>query len=293
MENLIAHNGKLLVGNGKAYRYGKVLNETVVLHITASSGTLPRPITVLVKKVEDSSVLHTLSWDGSDLSFLVRDGIQYRIEYGSAGSNFVSPPSYTATAIGDTQRNVNAQYRYFVNGVYIGYTDGTISPYNQLVSGKTVEGVVLKTANVQILLHKNEGSSKTWSPDSSTLISGVTTTDIATIAKQDFAGKSNTAAVVASGLAGSAFTFATDLGSDWYLPACGEMEQIRLNAANINTALGLIGGTQLSFSNRHYWVSTQYAYQFGWHWYYVNNDWAGGYKYSQVNSRAVRTFELQ
>lgn len=291
MENLIAHNGKLLVGNGKAYRYGKVLNETVVLHISASSGTLPMPITVLVKKVEDDSTLHSLSWDGSDLSFLVRDGVQYRIEYGSAGINFVSPPSYTTTAIGDTQRNVDAQYIYFSNGIYIGYTDGSVSPYDQLVSGKIPEGVIVKTDNMSILLHPTEGSPKQWSEDTSIQIAGVTTTTDENTAKADFAGKANTAAVVASGLAGSAFTFATDLGSDWYLPACGELEQIRLNEANINTALGLIGGTQLSFSGHSYLSSTQYSSTQIWYWY-RGSYWYHYRKYSYDYCRAVRAFEI-
>lgn len=100
------------------------------------------------------------------------------------------------------------------NGVYIAYADGTHSDYDVLVEGKTPLGVALKTDNVFIVIHPSEGSSKQWSTDTSTVIEGVTTTTDVNTAKADYKGKENTAAVVASGLAGSAFTFATALGAD-------------------------------------------------------------------------------
>lgn len=275
--------------NGAWTSLGGALNETVVLHITSTLIDLPST-TVYVKNKADGSTLHTLTWVGSDLQFIVKDGINYTVEF-AAVSGFTTPASQEYTAFGDTVRNISANYTGILsNGVYIGYTDGTISPYNSKISGKTAEGVVLKTNNIQILLHKSEGSSKQWSSNTSTQISGVTTTTSESTAKTDYKGKSNTAAVVASGLAGSAFTFATALGADWYLPACGEMEQIRLNEANINTALGLIGGTQLAFSSRYYWSSTQYSSSGAWYWTYRSSRWVYYFKGNDYYCRAVRAF---
>lgn len=275
--------------NGAWNTLSGAMNETVVLHITSTVMDLPNT-TVTVKNKVDSSVIHTLNWVGSDLQFIVKDGTNYIVEFGNVAS-FTTPASQEYTAFGDTVRNISANYAgVFSNGVYIGYTDGTVSPYNSKTDGKTPEGVVVKTDNMCILLHPTEGTSKIWSNDTSTEISGVTTTTGINTAKADFAGKTNTAAVVASGLAGRAFTFATDLGPDWYLPACGEMEEIRLNEANINTALRLIGGTQLAFSSNYYWSSTQYGSLGAWRWRYGLSTWDDGYKGNDYYCRAVRAF---
>ena len=156
------------------------------------------------------------------------------------------------------------------NGVYIKYTDGTYSDYNKLISGKTPVGVALKTSACALLLHPSEGASKQWSTNTSTQISGVTTTTDQATAKVDYAGRANTTAVVNSGLAGSAFTFATGAvyadGSDGWLPSCGEMEQMRMNEVKINNALALIGGTPLDFEGKWYWSSTQYSAGNSWNW---------------------------
>lgn len=178
------------------------------------------------------------------------------------------------------------------NGVYIGYTDGSVSYFDAPPeSGKTVKGVVLKTDNICICIHKTEGSSKEWSTNTAIQIAGVTTTTRKNTAKKDYTGKANTDAAIASGWADTAFKFATALGSEWYLPACGEMEEIRLNVDNINTAMDRIGGTQLNFSNKNYWSSTQYSKNSAWQWYSGVRDWIDYTKGGIDSCRAVCAFD--
>ena len=183
------------------------------------------------------------------------------------------------------------------NGVYILYTDGSVSAYDTLVSGKTPVGPLLITNNVSLVIHPSAGYSKQWSSDTSTVISGVTTTPDGNIAKADYAGAANTAAVIASGLAGSAFTFATTDcvyadGRTGYLPSYGEMEEIRLNETNINTALGLIGGTALVFSSQSYWSSTQRNKVKAWCWYSDSSGWFSYIKDNNYYCRSVSTYSV-
>lgn len=179
------------------------------------------------------------------------------------------------------------------NGVYIIYTDGSLSNYDTLDSGKTPIGVGLKTNNVSLIIHPTQPANnqqKNWCPTSSdkVLIDGVTTVYNSDSAILDYLGKSNTAAVIASEHAGTAFTFATNIGSDWYLPACGEMEEIRLNVTNINIALGLISGTVVDFDSNYYWSSTQYSSEQAWNYNYYSSKWSTMQKTGLSKCRAVK-----
>ena len=200
-------------------------------------------------------------------------------------SGYNTPSSQTCTAAAG-QRSVTMKWTRIPYGIYILYTDGTTSSYDTKISGKVTVGVVLRNDKVSIVLHPSHGSSSIrWSSNTSTQIAGVTTTTSTNTAKVDYSGKTNTEAVIKSGLAGSAFTWATGAtysnGMKGYLPGCGEMEQIRLNATNINTALNLIGGTQLDFSNNAYWVSTQYNASKAWVWSMLISSW---YNYSKSST---------
>ena len=182
------------------------------------------------------------------------------------------------------------------NGIYILYTDETVSPYNTLTPGKTPVGVLLKNDLVSIVIHPSEGSSKTWSSNTKTTIPGVTTTTRDYLARADYAGESNTNAVYASGLQGTAFTFAREAsyadGRQGYLPAAGEMEQMRLNATNINTALRLINGNTLQFDKNSYWSSTQYSDRRAWYWFYNDySAWYYGAKSDLHLCRSVAAYE--
>ena len=199
--------------------------------------------------------------------------------------------TFTATA---GQRNITMQWKKVTYGVFILYTDGSLSNYNTKVSGKTPVGVVLVNQYVSFVLHPSEGSGKTWSSNTATTINGVTTTTNTTTAKNDYAGLSNTNYMYASNKQGTVFTFAREAsyadGRTGYLPACGEMEQIRLNVTNINTALNLIGGTQFDFSSKRYWCSTQYRSNDAWNWYHVNSIWTNGNKGNSSYGRSVASF---
>ena len=225
------------------------------------------------------------------VSAKVAYGVVYTVS-ANKKSGYGTPVVQSFTA-GQVSRGVTMEYTERELGVFILYTDGTKSAYNVLDSGKTPVGVAVVTDNVSLVLHPNEGSSKTWSSDTSTDISGVTTTTDRETAKADFNGASNTSAAVASGLAGSAFTFATTDcvyadGKTGYLPSCGEMEDIRLNETNINTALNLIGGTALDFASKNYWSSTQYSdYRSAWKWVYGLSYWNDNLKSYNGNCRSV------
>ena len=156
------------------------------------------------------------------------------------------------------------------NGVYIAYTDGSISNYDTLDSGKTPVGVCLITSNVGIVIHPNEITNIYWGP-TETLVSGITTTQDREVAKTDFAGEENTNAVKNAGNAYPAFYAAYNAvysdGREGYLPSLGELEEIRLNATEINVALNLIPNANLlRFNAVHYWASTQASNDTAWRW---------------------------
>lgn len=174
------------------------------------------------------------------------------------------------------------------NGVYILYTDGSLSAYNSLTSGKTPIGSVLKTDNVSIVIHPNEGENKSWSSDPYTEVSGVTTVANRVDAIVDYDGKTNTAAIITAGKNGTAFDFCTTLGG--YLPSCGEMEQIRLNAENINTSLNLINGTVIDFDSKAYWTSTQRNSANAWYWIQPQKVWYSDIKTMNIYCRSVESF---
>lgn len=175
------------------------------------------------------------------------------------------------------------------NGVYIYYTDGSLSNYDTLDTGKTPLGVGLKTEAVSLVIHANEGVNKQYTANGGNpfVYDGVTTVTDLELAKIDYKGKENTIAASLYNKVGTAFTFVTDLGADWYLPACGELEQIRLNIANINTALGLISGTTIDFDNNFYVSSTQYDNLYNWDWARTIRNYTKLSKYTPYNCRAV------
>lgn len=188
-------------------------------------------------------------------------GTNYNVS-ANAKDGYRTPATQSFTA-GQPYRTVAMEYEEKIEGVFIHYTDGTVSPYDTLNPEKTPDGVSLVNDDVSFIMLPVEGTSKIWSDNKTTEISGVTTTNNMDAAMVDYAGETNTAAVIASGLAGNAFTFATE--NNGYLPSCGEMEQARLNETNINVAMNLIGGTALNFG-RSYWASTQASASGAWEW---------------------------
>ena len=194
----------------------------------------------------------------------------------------------------ERRRNLMGATGGVTKGVYILYTDGDVSPYNTTTPGKTPVGVILKNEYVSFVIHPSESSGSYSSSEQ--YIPGVAAANTRDAAVVEYAGESNTNAAIASGRAGYAFTFARNVsyadGRTGYLPACGEMEQMRLNIDNINTALGLIGGTQLNFSSRFYWTSTQRSDTvYAWLWSYIVRRWSSDIMTRYCSCRSVAAYE--
>lgn len=162
------------------------------------------------------------------------------------------------------------------NGVYVAYTDGSLSNYDVLDTSKTPVGPLLKTNNVCLIVHPDDATGKSWATNIG-MISNVFTTTNKDVAATDFSGESNTLAVIASQKQGTAFDFATQAvyadGRIGHLPSYGEMVDICDNVTNINTVLTLMGGTPIVYNtSRNYWTSTQNNSENS--WYYMMN-WPG------------------
>lgn len=174
------------------------------------------------------------------------------------------------------------------SGVFIGYTDKSLSSYNTLVSGKTPVGVVLINENVSLVLHKTKFSNTLWATEQG-LIPGMQVYANRDTAALDFDGVGNTALVAASGIAGTAFTNATSTvfadGSSGYVPSGGEALALFANATNINTALSLLSGDALSDNM---WTSSQTNAERAWMYFARFNrlDFAGKNN-SRMESRVV------
>lgn len=195
------------------------------------------------------------------------------------------------------------------NGVFIAYTDNTISEYNILDSGKTPNGVVLITDNTSIIIHPNNLTGGKWGPSEN--IPGVTVADTIETASADFNGKLNTERALTYGVNDCAFTKATTLafpdGSYGYLPSAGQLcEIMSINYNNkIVTAMNLIGGDNItcstppSTSDKTWWSSTQSSnnslYDRAWVWTQYRTSIFNNTR-SETSSKRVRPvkdFELQ
>ena len=188
------------------------------------------------------------------------------------------------------------------NGVYVVTKDG------ELVDKSTVAadalGVALITANQRILIEKN-GESNTdiikaaYDADNATNteykyfywgmynsdVAGITEITESSVAKTDFNGKANTAAIIASPDTDDKTTYA-NMGtyctkfnemsgtySDWYIPAAGQLYEMYNKMSDINTALQNIGGTVLESHN--FWSSSELG---------VNNAWNVNFNSGYVNN---------
>lgn len=181
------------------------------------------------------------------------------------------------------------------NGVYIKYIGGKYSNSDILWNGQTVVGIALKTSSSSFCIHP-EQSNGIWS-STNTSISGVGTYGSASAKPTSYlTGKADTDAIIASGYAGSAVTFARNAvyadGSVGYLPAFGQFSLIMSNISAINSALALINGTAIINSagnSNGYWTSTQYNASMSWRWCRDDNGWPYG-KSDSFYVRSVTDF---
>ena len=179
-----------------------------------------------------------------------------------------------------------------VGAIY--YSDGTCSAC--VDSNKTAIGVVVK--DNELVISQIRSTSMRWS-GSITNVSGITETTDSAVAKQDFNGKANTLAIIATFTSDAVYnnaaincnsysTEGTNAG-DWYLPAAGELYSYvyggRTNYSKINTTMGKLGWT--FGSSRSFWSSSEYNSNFAWyvssHDGYMNGD-------GKYNTKSVSCF---
>ncbi len=155
-----------------------------------------------------------------------------------------------------------------VGAIY--YSDGTCSAC--VDSNKTAIGVVVK--DNELVISQIRSTGMRWS-GSNTNVSGITETTDSAVAEQDFNGKANTLAIIATFTSGtvdnnaaincnSYSTEGTNAG-DWYLPAAGELYSYvyggGTNYSKINTTMGKLGWT---FGSRLFWSSSEHSSTYAW-----------------------------
>ena len=182
-------------------------------------------------------------------------------------------------------------------------------------SGEIAEGVLLVEGGRHIVIAPTEASSAKWSSkpvsssdtSGSVQISGVTTTGDRITALNDFAGRSNTTAII-NGSTSSNVTNTEDYAAGfcnrysrtnangegltagkWWLPSIGEMSMIWSNFDKINYALSKISGATHLQANW-YWTSTQYSATSAWTLYLNDGNMDYFFKFSQNRVRPVSAF---
>jgi len=164
----------------------------------------------------------------------------------------------------------------------------TLEEWNALETKPTAVGVYVRHANGGFVIHGTQNTSVKWSSDQSVQIAGVTTTNNQTTALLDMAGWDNTQAVLAAKTAGDIadcplFDWARGLSfadsSQGYVPSMGELNMIKENLASVNLCRAALSQTEIVFSGRNIWTSTQYSASHSWFWF--SSYW---YNYTKGNN---------
>ena len=163
-------------------------------------------------------------------------------------------------------------------------------------SNSDAVGVAVSNGEHSFVIHPTaEQADIRWS-NTSVLIDGVFTTEDRATAKSDFAGESNTAAILAAVQAGTmadapaaqyaaGITFAN--GKKGYLPSAGELTLAYTVLSDINSCMTAIGGTQFDMDGKYYWSSTQGTAGNVWFWNGSDLYIYGTGKYSKCIVRVV------
>jgi len=158
-------------------------------------------------------------------------------------------------------------------GIGIATTTGlyySLAEWNALETKPTAAGVYVRSDDVRCILG-NTVQNKTWSDPYSYEIAGCFLSSNQTLAKQNFTGEANTAAImnkVGDGLNSAqaaqycrSYNFGN--GKTGYLLACGELFVVMQNFAAINACRTALGWTPLP-ENTWFWSSSQYNYDSSW-----------------------------
>ena len=178
------------------------------------------------------------------------------------------------------------------NGVYAVTAKGELIDYT--AANESYIGVALITDNQRIMIEKMgeantdiikeaygaDGATNTdykyfyWG-SYGTDVAGITNISSSDAAKQDFNGKDNTAAIIATpdtdsnteyanmGTYCAKFNEMSGTYADWYIPAAGQLYEIYTNVTDINTALTNIGGTTFNTAD-YYWSSSEISSKGAW-----------------------------
>ena len=190
------------------------------------------------------------------------------------------------------------------NGVYAVGADG--SPVLVKDADDSCTAVALITDNQKIMIAKNDAT------DGSTSllywgfnlheknVAGITETVAENVAKADFNGKANTAAIIAAYTEHGVEMNNEDMckvlqdlnaaeDADWYIPSLGQLYEIYTNCTAIDEALVAIGGTP--YSSDHSWRSLECDKSYGWTVYFGNGNAGIGFKDSTCLVRFVQDIE--
>lgn len=157
----------------------------------------------------------------------------------------------------------------------------SLDEWNALATKPTALGVYVFTEQSQFIIHGTVGSALRWSNNENVEVPCVVTESNSDNAILDFAGKSNSQAMLDAVSGGTiedapVFTWASGLtfvdGSVPYVPAAGELELIRLNVEGINDCRAALNQDSLVFDGKNIWSSTQSSNRFAFAW--VSNEWS-------------------
>lgn len=163
------------------------------------------------------------------------------------------------------------------NGIYILRTDNRLYTKEMWKTDWSNEavGVAVVTGNCKFVIAPEQNDSmQAWMKGVIySNVSGVTEAPSSTLAKADYRGVSNSAAIVAE------YGDSTDYAAGWcqnytfkngkkgYLGSCGEWQEAYNNKSEIDACMSLIGGTAIA-TDYYHWTSTQrvsyYVWTLGW-----------------------------
>lgn len=239
----------------------KYESEKVTINVSAydSADMSGQIVTAVINNVKT-----TYTWAGTNIVIYVPFG-QSIVLYCDKKNGYSTPMLIERTASADT---FTANFVYGETKLQVAIVDkdgNTYSPSEwDTANNANVAGFKLTTSNVDIILSPDY-TDKTWGPY--VLIDGCTTITDSYAAIFDYAGKANTDAII-----GTALTYAAEWCNSYtwklankngYLPALGELYEIALNIADINTCRTTVGLAALPTSTP-FWSSTQLNANFAW-----------------------------
>ena len=226
-------------------------------------------------------------------------------------SGFTSIENYVTPGESSSSYNsTNCSFPFTKNyvekcDIYIQHTDGTLYTTDDWTSGEysneEANGVaIVRPLSGNFVIAKTEASSVLAWGGYGNAIEGIVTSSLRSVAALDNDGAGNTSKIIeqltgytdSKGVTGApaaeycaSYTFPN--GKTGYLGALGEWKAVYDNAAKVNSAMSLIGGTALTNSRGYYWTSTQHSWMRSWylHWIYGVVDCYED-RYYKYNTRA-------